>query len=54
MIIPLWLRVAEFLDAVEEWKRTRYNLVEAQIDFEAAEKKKRLAEEGPAIFGRGR
>lgn len=47
-IIPLSLRIEEFLYLLGEWKRTHVALVEARIDEEAAEKRKILAEEGPA------
>lgn len=50
-VIPLWMRIRMFLDSKEEWERTRIALAEAQIDFEAAEAKLKLAQEGPSGFG---
>jgi hypothetical protein len=48
--IPLTLRVQDFQEAKAEWEEARRRYVEAAIIFEAAEKLRRLEEEGPGAF----
>jgi hypothetical protein len=45
--IPLSLRIEEFKEAREEWVEARRGYIEAAIVFQAAEKLRRLREEGP-------